>query len=178
MKTMHALAPIQPETMNRARFAELVRSHHLSLLSYSRALAGGEVTARELTQDAFVAAWQNHGKFDVTKDFAAWLRGIVRNKWREHCRLHAREVPFDEEALLQLEETLAPHSAGDVALFARLADCRAKLPPLMREALCACYDDGHTSGEAANLLGLNPATLRKRLERAREVLRICLTKIN
>ena len=162
--------------MDRTRFSELVRQHHLTLLSYARALAGAETVARELVQDAFVAAWQNLGKFEVTRDFAAWMRGIIRNKWREHCRLHAREIPFDEESLSRLEESLAPYPSGDAAVFARLAECRAKLPEPMSEALRACYDEGRTSEDAASLLGLNPAALRKRLERARDALRICLSK--
>ena len=178
MKAMQALALSPPEPMDRQRFTDLVRQHHLTLLSYARALAGSENTARELVQDAFVAAWQNLGKFEVTRDFAAWMRGIVRNKWREHCRLHAREVPFDEAALSHLEETLAPHSGGDAALFARLAECREKLPEPMAEALRATYDEGRTSDEAAALLSLNAAAFRKRLERAREALRLCLSKNN
>lgn len=173
---MHALAFSPPEPMDRKRFSDLVRQHHLTLLSYARALAGTENTARELVQDAFVAAWQSVGKFEVTRDFAAWMRGIVRNKWREHCRLHSREVQLDEEALSRLEETLAPHAAGDAALFARLAECREKLPPPMAAALRATYDEGRSSDEAAALFDLTPAALRKRLERAREALRLCLSK--
>ena len=176
MKAMQALALSPPELMDRQRFTELVRLHHLTLLSYARALAGAESTARELVQDAFVAAWQNVGKFEVTRDFSAWMRGIVRNKWREHCRLHAREVPFDEAALSRLEETLVPYASGDAALFARLAECREKLTEPMAEALRVTYDEGRTSDEAAALLSLNAATLRKRLERAREALRLCLSK--
>lgn len=173
---MQAVAISPPEPMDRKRFTELIRGHHLMLLSYARALSGGEPVARELVQDSFVAAWQNLGKFEVTRDFAAWMRGIVRNKWREHCRLHAREVPFDEGALSRLEETLAPYPEGDGAIFARLAECRDKLPGPMAEALRACYDEGRTSEDAAARLSLNPAALRKRLERARDALRLCLSK--
>ena len=72
---MQAIAISPPEPMDRTRFTELIRQHHLTLLSYARALAGAESTARELVQDAFVAAWQNLGKFEVTRDFAAWMRG-------------------------------------------------------------------------------------------------------
>ncbi len=173
---MQAVALSPPPIMDRTRFTELIRQHHLTLLSYARALAGSEVTARELVQDAFVAAWQSLGKFEATRDFAAWMRGIVRNKWREHCRLHAREVQLDEAALSRLEETLAPHAAGDAVLFARLAECRGKLPPPMAEALRVTYDEGRSSDEAATLLSMNAAAFRKRLERARDALRLCLSK--
>lgn len=171
-----ALSPFPPPIMDRKRFTELIRQHHLTLLSYARALAGSEGTARELVQDAFVAAWQSLGKFEATRDFAAWMRGIVRNKWREHCRLHAREVQLDEAALSRIEETLAPYSSGDAELFARLAECRGKLPPPMIEALRVTYDEGRSSDEAATLLSMNAAAFRKRLERARDALRLCLSK--
>jgi RNA polymerase sigma-70 factor (ECF subfamily) len=162
--------------MDRRRFSELVEDHHRSVLCYARALAGGEGIARELAQDAFVAAWHSATTFDVTRDFAAWMRGIVRNKWREHCRRSAREVPLDEEALSRLEQMLAPYPDGDAAIFARLAECREKLPAPMAGALRATYDEGRSSEEAAALFDLSPAALRKRLERAREALRLCLAR--
>lgn len=171
---MQTLAIIPLPAMDSTAFSTLVRDHHLSLLSYARALSGAEPTARELVQDAFVAAWQNLGKFDITRDFACWLRGILRNKWREHCRLHAREVALDEESLSCLEATLAPYPTGDAAIFERLAECRAKLPPPMADAIRVFYDEELSSEAAATALALNSATLRKRLERARAVLRHCL----
>ena len=118
---------------------------------------------------------QSVGRFDGTRDFAVWLRGIVRNKWREHCRLHAREVSLDEAALSRLEETLTPYDNGDAELFARLAECRSKLPPPLAEAIRVFYDEERNSDDAAAALAMNPAALRKRLERARAALRHCLS---
>ena len=48
----------------------------------------------------------------------------------------------------------------------------------MAGALRATYDEGRSSEEAAAMLSLNAAAFRKRLERAREALRLCLSKSN
>jgi len=160
-------------TMDRTRFAELVREHHRSLLSYAIAMAKSETTARDLVQDSCVVAWQSLEKFDVTRDFATWMRGILRNKWREHCRKYRRETLLDDETLERMEAVFTEES--DSVLFSRLAECREKLPENMRQAVVACYDEGRTSDEAAVVLETSATALRKRLERARTALRECLS---
>lgn len=161
--------------MDRSRFSDLIRGHHRGLLAYATALVKSEAAARDLVQDASVAAWQSLSKFDATRDFGTWMRGIVRNKWREHCRRHSREVSLDEATLERMEEPFR-ESPGDAALFARLAECRSKLPEPMAEAVRVTYDEGRTSDEAAELLSTTAAALRKRLERARDALRRCLAR--
>lgn len=161
--------------MDRARFSELIRGHHRGLLAYAIALAKSEPAARDLVQDACVAAWKSLERFDPSRDFGSWMRGILRNKWREHCRRNSREVPMDEEALSRMEAVFH-ESPDDSDLFGRLAECRGKLPPPMAAALQATYDEGRTSEEAAELLSTTAAALRKRLERARAALRDCLSR--
>lgn len=165
-----------PPVMDRTRFSELIREHHQPLLAYARVLAGHPERARELVQDAFVAAWQAIGRFEVTRDFGSWLRGIVRNKWREDCRKHRREVAFGDPELARLEEAIRNWSAsdGEAGLLERLADCRSKLPEPLSLAVHAYYDEDHDGEGAAATLGIPPATFRKRLERARSSLRLCL----
>jgi RNA polymerase sigma factor CnrH len=169
-----------PPEMDRSHFSELIRDHHRPLLAYARVIAGHPDLARELVQDAFVAAWQTIGRFDVTRDFGSWLRGIVRNKWREHCRKHRREVALEEPELAGLEESIRLWSAGngEAGLLERLADCRAKLPEALSHAVDAYYDGNRDGDEAANTLGIAAATFRKRLERARTTLRECLETQN
>ena len=164
-----------PVPMDRSRFSDLIRGHHRGLVAYATALVKSEPTARDLVQDACVAAWESLSKFDPTRDFGTWMRGIVRNKWREHCRRHSREVPIDDETLARLEEPFLRQD-GDTALFERLAECRAKLPEPMAEAVRLTYDEGRTSDDAAAILSTTAAGLRKRLERAREALRLCLSR--
>ncbi|MBB5352459.1 RNA polymerase sigma-70 factor (ECF subfamily) [Haloferula luteola] len=162
--------------MDRARFSELIRGHHRGLLAYATALVKSDAAARDLVQDACVAAWQSLGRFDATRDFGIWMRGIIRNKWREYCRRHAREVALDEETLERLEAPFRSVS-GDGELFDRLEECRGKLPSPMADAVRLTYDEGRSSEEAAALLSTSAAALRKRLERAREALRECLSRL-
>jgi len=178
MKSL-ALAHPPPE-MDRSHFSELIRDHHQPLLAYARMLAGHPERARELVQDAFVAAWQTIGRFDVTRDFGSWLRGIVRNKWREECRKHRHEVTLEEPELARLEEAVRAWStgAGEAGLMERLADCRSKLPEALSLAVAAYYDENRDGDGAATALGIHAATFRKRLERARTALRDCLENSN
>lgn len=170
-----AIAPSHP-AMDRARFSELIREHHQPLLAYARVLCHHPDRARELVQDAFVAAWQTLGRFDVTRDFGSWLRGIVRNKWREDCRRHRREIALGEPELAALEDAVRSWNAreGEAGLLDRLAGCREKLPDALSSAVHAYYDQSLDGDTAATALGVPAATFRKRLERARAALRQCL----
>lgn len=163
-------------TMSRKSFAILAREHHRGLLAYARALTKEDHTSRDLVQDAFVVAWRNLATFDVTRDFGSWMRGIVRNKWRESLRKNARELSLDDEALEYLEADARQWDGlrDQGGVFVRLELCLKKLPENLAGAVKAFYYDGYSSDEAASVLSVQSATLRKRLERARGGLRDCL----
>ena len=78
-------------------FSDLVRAHHRELLVYATALTRDTATARDIVQDAFIVAYEKREVFDVTRDFATWMRGIVRNKWREWLRKNRRYDLGDHE---------------------------------------------------------------------------------
>jgi len=160
--------------MTREIFSGLVRENHATLTAYARMITGDGVKAGEVVQDAFVTAWRNIGKFDVTRDISSWLRGIVRNKWREACRLGNREISMDEETLEAIECTIVEWQADRPEVFDRLAHCRGQLPSALAESIDVFYDEQLSTAEAAVRLEINAATLRKRLERGREALRQCL----
>jgi RNA polymerase sigma-70 factor (ECF subfamily) len=169
-----------PSATGRQAFAVLAREHHRGLLVYARALSQNEATSADLVQDAFVTAWRNLERFDTTRDFGAWLRGIVRNKWREHLRRHAREVEVDDATLEVWENQLAEwddsRRSGNPALFDALDDCLKRLPAAMGDAVNRFYYEDQAADAIAAVLGIDAATLRKRLQRAREALHACLER--
>ena len=94
-------------------------------------------------------------------------RMVIRNRVRS--KLHKRALE-DRIALLDAVAAYATDSA-DMALTRREALERlARLDEKHREALLLVSWDGLTLDEAATVLALKPATFRKRLSRARELL--------
>lgn len=171
---------ITPEPGNRAEFSRLVQRHHRDLLVFARALTRNPQASAEIVQDAFVTAWEKLATFDVTRDFGAWMRGIVRNKWREWLRRNRRSVDIDDKHLALLDGSVAEwqsvSSREHSPVFSALELCLDRLPEPLREAIDAYYYKHHHGDEAAADLGASPAALRKRLQRARQLLRECLDR--
>jgi len=166
--------------MKREEFSELAKVHHSELLVYARALTREGATSRDIVQDSFVAAWRNKDKFDITKDFATWMRGIVRNKWRESLRKNKRLIPLEDDVLESIDAEMgdwqSARNDGGPSVFMKLELCLAKLPASMLEAVKSFYYEENSSDEVASLLNIGSATVRKRLERARSGLKECLSK--
>ena len=167
-----ALDPRDPED-----FAELVNLHHRELLVYARSLTREANTSRDIVQEAFIVAFQKINTFDVTRDFATWMRGIVRNKWREWLRKNKRYELTDHE-LSGLDADIATwqaeHASGSSTVFDALEICLTRLPDNLRETVHAYYYEGQSGDEAAESLGVAPAAIRKRLQRARTLLKECV----
>lgn len=174
-------ADITPEPGNTAEFSRLVQRHHRDLLIFARALTRHPQASSEIVQDAFVTAWDKLATFDVTRDFGAWMRGIVRNKWREWLRRnHRPEIDLSDDELALLDGAVAEWqsvSARDHSpVLSALELCLDRLPVPLREAVDAYYYKHEHGDEAASDLGTSPAALRKRLQRARQLLRDCLDR--
>lgn len=159
-------------------FAALARANHRELLVYARALTRETHQSRDIVQDSLVTAWENQDRFDVTRDFGSWLRGIIRNKWRETMRRNNKQVAIEDEVLESMEAEMLTwqelRQDGGPGVFVQLESCVEKLPESLLGVVKCFYYEGQSTQEAAEELEIGGATVRKRLERAREALRQCL----
>src|SRR5258706_1849134 len=160
-------------------FETLLREHHRRLLSYALALTRRNDVAEDLAQDALLIAHRDLAKFDATRDFGAWVRGIIRMKYLEWTRSHRTERMSEA----QIEAIDAQHREWDRAAdegrgeaLAALRLCREELGAHVVETLDLFYSDQQSCADIAVRLGTSEVVVRKRLQRARDVLGDCLRK--
>lgn len=100
-----------------------------------------------------------------------WLYTITKNTACKRRRMFDRLIGFFSEPPDRIDDTSKPLMLAD-ALGAALAE----LPDDLRDVIHLCDERGHTGPEAAELLGINPNTVRSRLSTARKMLRDSLRK--
>jgi len=169
-----------PTEEGRVRFSTLMRAHHRELLVFAGAATRNREAAQDIVQDAFVSAWRKFDEFDESRDFGAWMRGIVRNKTKDWFRAQVRQPSrpgLDESDLGALESEIASWQTSresGTAIYEIVEGCIARLPANFRDAVRQFYFEKESGDEAASALAISPANLRKRLERARALLHECI----
>jgi RNA polymerase sigma factor (sigma-70 family) len=165
--------------MDAGGFESHVRLHHRRLLAYALALTRNIDAAEDLVQDALLIAHRDLAKYDSSRDFGAWVRGIVRMKYLEWTRAHRTER-IDAAVLDAVERQ---HQAWDRAAedgredaVGAVRDCLRKLGPHLGETLDLFYRAEEPCTAIAGRLGITEVVVRKRLQRARESLAECIRR--
>lgn len=133
-------------------------------------LAGDADLAADLTQDVFVRAFRELGKFRGESAFGTWLHRVAittcLNGLRRVRRIRTREV-----ALETVEEHPGAIRAIDPGLEAAVADAIDALPEPLRVALVMHTLEGFSHAEIGGVLGIAEGTSRSRVFEARARLR-------
>lgn len=126
--------------------------------------------AEELHQETWLRFARNACSLPAETELRAWLFTVARNLFRSHRRRRLLGG-----GLLQAlgwwarpEESPSPHElAAASEAERRLEAAIAGLPAPLREVLLLVAVEGLPPQEVGRVLGLSPAAVRKRLERAR-----------
>ena len=153
------------------------------LLSWFLAATGDPALAEDLVQDVFAEALKNAERFDPSRPFGAWLRGIARNLLlMNHRDSKRRLLSLDPAVLGRLDEaaarTEAAHAMPDYAELRHsiLRDCMKTLPDRSRKVLDLKYADGRSSREIARTTGMQVGAIDMMLSRLRRALQDCVTR--
>lgn len=166
---------------DRAAFGRIVAACQNSISAIALAIVRDVPTSQDIAQDAFINAWNNLPQLRSPGSFLPWLRQITRNLARDHLRRRASEKRYngDMDDILAVVADPTPDAPEllsrqhEEQIVAELID---ELPEDTREILLIYYREGQSSKQVAQLLGMQDAAVRKRLQRARDSLRADLLK--
>ena len=164
-----------------AAFEQLFRTHHVRVYNLVRYVLGDGSEAEDVTQQAFVRAWEELPRIKETGAFAGWLNRIAVNLARDLGRSPARREQSGGGAA---DEAAATIHNGGPAPEERLAGAErdeavheaiASLPEYHREVVLMHHIEGAPVRDVAQKLGVPVGTVLSRLARARDTLRRRLT---
>ena len=135
------------------------------------AQTGSKEDAEDVYQDVFLRLAQSATEFSSQEHLKAWLLRVAVNRCHDVARLRSRRPAVPLDSMPFEPSDAGPLSPDEVRA---LWEAVGELPESMRVVIHLYYQEGYSGKEIAGLLGLEPSTVRTRLQRARAQLKISL----
>lgn len=162
-------------------YGELVRRYQDRIFNTCWRICGHLEDARDLTQEAFLKAFENLDSFRHDSGFYTWIFRVATNLSITHRRSAGRKRTYLEEQARMMrtqadglvrppespdvEREPAGQSAGRAAALLQLLDEDHRAVVVLRDL------EGFNYQEIGEILGLPAGTVKSRLHRARMTLR-------
>ena len=180
-KTQKTLSQSGPATIvsrlrggDRSAARELVDRYYERIFLYLRELGHNRHVSEDLTQEAFLRAWNHLGQLKDERALNAWLYRIASNVSCEHWRKHKRrESAARQKMALHVNAEHASESAraDSKEQLERLQGAIVSLSWKLRQAVVLHYVQEFTIADAAKIAGVKDGTFKSRLNRALGILR-------
>jgi len=152
-----------------ASFEELVYRYENQIYGFVVNSCRNRADALEITQDAFVQAFQSIATFDVQQNFAPWLFTIARRKCIDHYRavprVSAEPLPEEHDTDDPAESLARREERANVWQIAR-----RRLPEVQFQALWLKYSQEMTVEQIGRVLRKTRTHVKVLLFRARRTL--------
>ncbi len=163
---------------NVAAFDQLVVKYRERIYSIVYNLTSNREDAADLTQDAFIKAFQSINRFGGQSSFFTWLYRIAVNTAHTHLRKNRLRTFFsieqasEEEKTPQWLEELAVEAGAEKGIYARdlrqrLNEAFQKLSIKHRTVVTLFEIDGLSHAEIAAVMECSEGTVRSRLHYAK-----------
>jgi len=148
-------------------FEKLYRQYVGRIYSLCLRLCSSSAVAEELTQEAFVRAWQNLPKYKGQAKLSTWIHKIAVNLTISYFR--ANKVQWQE---LQDDDQSYIECAGHTM---DLEKAIKTLPDGARAVLVLHDIEGYSHPEISHMLDIAVGTSKAQLSRARKLLKVFLS---
>lgn len=158
---------------NETTFRTLVIKHKEKVRNLVFITLGDTEFVDDISQDVFISVYNKIKEFRFESKFTTWLYRITVNKCRDYLRKKKVRSIFVPIGDYDREYPIGPHSENyDIPQLVQNAI--AKLPEKLKIPLVLRDIDGLSYKEIADQLGTEVGTIKSRIFRARENLKILL----
>ena len=150
--------------------AALVQRYQKMIFALTYRMTGSPADAEDLTQESFIAAFQQLATFRGESKFSSWLYRIATNRclnWRQ--RDARRERAYENWGREQ--EVASTTEMHTDAVSAQVQQALLKLDDKQRAAIVLTTYEGMNHAEAARVLGCSETTISWRIFAARRKLK-------
>jgi RNA polymerase sigma-70 factor (ECF subfamily) len=167
-----------------ASYEILMRRHNERLYRVVRAILRDEGEVEDVMQEAYLSAYRNLAGFSGRARFSTWLTRIAINQAIDRLRRAGRFVPFDPTCEYAPSHGInrndlarggdPEQQLGALEVARLLQSAIEALPAPYRAAYVLREIVGVETSDAAECLGVEEATVKTRVHRARRLLREAL----
>lgn len=172
-------------------FEVLVKKHQKKMLNIAYRMIGSYEEACEIVQDSFVSAYKAIRDFEGKARFSTWLYTIVMNLSKNRLKqlktqLYHEQVSIDDPVLTDDGNIKAESVSSEPSILEQLEKkefqqkvqgCINSLDDEFKEVLILRDIQGFSYDEISKMLKIVEGTVKSRLFRSREALKICLKKV-
>lgn len=158
-----------------AAFEQLYRENVGRVYAVCLRMTRDKSQAEDLTQEAFIRAWQKLKSFRGESAFSTWLHRLTVNLTLTHLRSRSRRnerevLTGDYQAFDKKGRPPVPRERVD------LEAAIGALPEGARRVFVLYEIEGYRHQEIADMMGIASGTTKAQLHRARKMLREALTQ--
>jgi RNA polymerase sigma-70 factor, ECF subfamily len=165
---------------SHTEFEEFVRKNEDRIFNLCLYMLGNSQDAQDAAQDTFIKTYKGLKDFRPVASLYTWVYRIAVNTCLDHKK-KSRHDPLKGEVLLEQLETSEPspesryHSKQNSEA---LQSALQELPQKLRSAIVLKEIEGLSYEEIALVLDTSVGTVKSRISRAREELKLLLQGIN
>ncbi|MEQ8819643.1 MAG: sigma-70 family RNA polymerase sigma factor [Sumerlaeia bacterium] len=162
---------------NRKAYGQIVEAHRERLYCAALGIMRNHEDARDMSQDAFVRAFNSLDRFDTDRPFYPWIYRILRNLCMDSLKRHGPKRSISLDALVEdagdrfaVEDSDVRDSLQREQMIGHLRRAIEELKPEFREIVLMKHIDGMAYKDIAEALDIPMGTVMSRLFHARKAL--------
>ena len=155
-------------------YAALVERHQNMVFNVLYRFLGNREASQDISQEAFITAYQKLHMFNGSSKFSTWLCQIALNKARDMLRSQGVERLCDDledhKDGIAAPDRETPHRQVEMSQEStRLQQALNQLPAHYREVLVLKHLEGYSNDEIAGMLDTTVENVKVRTFRARQL---------